>query len=147
MARVFSTNTTAASKYPPMRPRISINWYPPFRPHFIKLSKTVFYEVNLTSQHSHLEVLLQSKFWSERGDTDSWPLMYVLWCCGSICHQLFNSIQIGCGHTVIPPTQVINDVIYERPQSPPELALGTGLSLVSSFSVVFLEGSCLQRYL
>ena len=41
---------------------------PPFRPHFIKFSKTVSYEVNLTSQHSHLEVLLIRKFWSERGD-------------------------------------------------------------------------------
>ena len=41
---------------------------PPFRPHFIKFSKTVFYEVNLTSQRSHLEVLLISKFGSERGD-------------------------------------------------------------------------------
>ena len=29
---------------------------PLFRPHFIKLSKTVFYEVNLTSQCSHLEM-------------------------------------------------------------------------------------------
>ena len=36
--------------------------------HFIKISKTVSYEVNLTSQHSHLEVLLLSKFGSERGD-------------------------------------------------------------------------------
>ena len=36
--------------------------------HFIKISKTVFYEVNLVSQCSHLEVLLLSKFWSERGD-------------------------------------------------------------------------------
>ena len=41
---------------------------PPFRPHFVKFPKPVSYEVNLTSQHSHLEVLLLSKFWSERGD-------------------------------------------------------------------------------
>ena len=34
----------------------------PFRPHFIKFSKTVTYEVNLTSQHSHLEAVLLSKF-------------------------------------------------------------------------------------
>ena len=32
-------------------------------------------------------------------DADSGPLRYVLWCCGSICHQLFTFIQIGCGHT------------------------------------------------
>ena len=34
----------------------------------INFSKTVFYEVNLVSQSSHLEVLLLSKFGSERGD-------------------------------------------------------------------------------
>jgi hypothetical protein len=41
---------------------------PPFRPHLIKFSKSVFYEVNLVSQCSHLEVLLLSKFVSERGN-------------------------------------------------------------------------------
>ena len=41
---------------------------PPFRAHFIKFSKTVFYQVNLVSQCSHLEVLLLSKFGSEMGD-------------------------------------------------------------------------------
>ena len=41
---------------------------PPFRSHFIQFSKTVFYKVNLTSQHSHLEVLLLSKFGSERAN-------------------------------------------------------------------------------
>ena len=30
---------------------------PPFKPHFIKFSKTIFYEVNLVSQCSHFEVL------------------------------------------------------------------------------------------
>ena len=35
----------------------------PFRPDFIKFSKTISYEVNFTSQCSHLEVLLLSKFW------------------------------------------------------------------------------------
>jgi hypothetical protein len=62
------TNTTAASKYIPKRPRICNNWNPPLGPHYIKFSKTASYEVNLTSQHSHLEVLLLSKFWSEMGD-------------------------------------------------------------------------------
>ena len=56
------TNSTAASKYIPERPGICINWNPPFQTSFIKLSKTGSYEVNLTSQHSHLEVLLLSKF-------------------------------------------------------------------------------------
>ena len=57
------------SKYIPNRSRINwFNWNPSFRPHLIKFSKTVFYEVNLVSQCSHLEVLLLSKFGSERGD-------------------------------------------------------------------------------
>ena len=41
---------------------------PPFRPHFIKFSKSVFYQVNLVSQCSYLELHLLSKFGSERGD-------------------------------------------------------------------------------
>ena len=39
-----------------------------FEPHFIIYLKTVFYEVNLVFQCSHLEVLLSSKFGSERMD-------------------------------------------------------------------------------
>ena len=46
------TNTTAASR----GPESASMEIPLFRPHFIKLSKTVFYEVNLTSQCSHLEM-------------------------------------------------------------------------------------------
>ena len=44
-------------------------------------------EVNLTSQCSHLEVLLVSRFWSERGDfnfVDNDPKDYELSCCGSL---------------------------------------------------------------
>ena len=37
------TNTTAASKYIPMRPRISINWNPPFQTSLHKISKEVFF--------------------------------------------------------------------------------------------------------
>ena len=34
-------------------------------------------------------------------DADSWPLgLYVLLCCGSICHEVVNFIQIASGHTV-----------------------------------------------
>ena len=36
------TNTTTASKYIPKRTRICIYWNPPFIPHFIKFSKTVY---------------------------------------------------------------------------------------------------------
>ena len=41
---------------------------PSFEPHFINVLKTVSYEVNLASQHSHLEVFLLSKVWSEKED-------------------------------------------------------------------------------
>ena len=71
-----------ASKYIPIGgPESASIEIPPFRPYFIKFSKTVSYEVNLVSQCSHLEVLLLSKFGSERGisiDADSGPLRYVL---------------------------------------------------------------------
>ena len=71
---------------------------PSFRLHFIKFSKTVFYEVNLTSQQSHLEIYLLSKCWSESGDfnyADSGRLSFVLWCCGSICHQVFTLFRLA----------------------------------------------------
>ena len=41
------TNTTAASKYIPKScPESASIKIPPYRPHFIKLSEAVFYEVN-----------------------------------------------------------------------------------------------------
>ena len=49
-------------------PELALIKIPPFRPHFIRFSKTIFYEVNLVSQCSYLELLLLSKFGSERGD-------------------------------------------------------------------------------
>ena len=33
-------------------------------------------------------------------DAVNGPFRYVLWCCGSICHQLFTFIQIGPRHPV-----------------------------------------------
>ena len=54
---------------------------PPFRPHFIKFSKTASYVVNLTSQHSHLEVLLKVNLGLKGGisiDAYSGPLRHVL---------------------------------------------------------------------
>ena len=33
-------------------------------------------------------------------NADSGPPRYVLWCCGSICHEVLTFIQFGCGHTV-----------------------------------------------
>ena len=38
----------------------------------------LFYEVNLASHHSHLEVLLLSKFWSEREDFN-WCRFWASW--------------------------------------------------------------------
>ena len=57
-SEVVLTNTTAAYLRGPESASIEI---PLFRPHFIKFSKDVFYEVNLVSQCSHLEVLLLNK--------------------------------------------------------------------------------------
>ena len=48
---------------------------PPFRLYFIKFSKSVSYEVNLTPQCSHLEVHLLNTF-GLKGD--SVPLLYLL---------------------------------------------------------------------
>ena len=39
------TNTTAASKYIPRRPRISINWNPSFQTSLHKISKEVFFRL------------------------------------------------------------------------------------------------------
>ena len=64
---VFLTNTTAVSKYITRRPRININWNPPFQTSLHKIFKNCFYDVNLVSQCSHLQVFLLSKFGSERG--------------------------------------------------------------------------------
>ena len=98
------TNTTTASKYIPRRTRISINLSPPFQSSLHKIFKNWFMKyINLVSQCSYLEVLLLSKFDSERGDfnwSDSGPLGYVRWCCGGICHQPDTFILIGSGHTV-----------------------------------------------
>ena len=41
------TNTTAASKYIPRRPRISINWNPPFQTPLHKISKEVFFRLTI----------------------------------------------------------------------------------------------------
>ena len=55
------TGTTALKVAPARGPLSTRMKIPPFGPHFIKFSKTVSYEVNLASQSSHLEVLLESK--------------------------------------------------------------------------------------
>ena len=40
--------------------------------HFIHFSKTLCYQSNLASKHSHFEELLLSKFWSKRADFIFW---------------------------------------------------------------------------
>ena len=85
------TNTTAASKYIPKRPRICINWNSPFQTSLHKIFKNCF----LISK----SCFTMFTFWGTF--TDSGPLRYVLWCCGSICHDFFTFIQVGSGHTVL----------------------------------------------
>ena len=82
---------------------INKNKNPPFGPHFKFFSKTVSYQVNLTLQHSHLEVLLLSRFWSERRihfffDTE--PQGYKFSCCDGCGLGIFSFIQIAFGHAV-----------------------------------------------
>ena len=72
------TNTTTASKCIPRRTRISINWNPPFQTSLHKIFKNCIYEV--MSQCLHLEVLLLSKFGSERGDFN-WCRFWASWLC------------------------------------------------------------------
>ena len=72
------TNTTAASKYIPRRPRISINWNPPF-------------QNSLHKKRLKGGISIHADFG---------PPRYVLWCCGGICHEVLTFFQIGCGHTV-----------------------------------------------
>ena len=75
------------------------NWNPPFQTSLHKFSKTVFYELNLVSQCSHLEVLILSKLGLKRGisiDADSWPLDAVV----VKVKTFFTFIQVGSGHTV-----------------------------------------------
>ena len=88
---------------------------PPFRSHFIKLSKTVFYEVNLVSQCSHLKVLLLSKFGSERGDFNwcrvwsSYVSTLMLWWYLSPT----TLIQIGSGH-IVKQTKCTKTIFFNK---------------------------------
>ena len=72
---------------------------PPLRPRSINFLSTISYEVNLTSQRLHYEIILLSKFCSEKGGFN-W-----CWRWGSICYELSTFIQMAlpvwpdCGHT------------------------------------------------
>ena len=89
----FSTSTTTASKYIPKRPRICINWNPPFQTqiYLVKVPLNVnIVKQDLLYKKQFLKILLK---WCLRGgisiDTDSGPLGYVLWCCGSRSQDFF----------------------------------------------------------
>ena len=45
---------------------------------------------------------------------DSGPPMYVLWCCGGICHQPDTFILIGSGHTVQTNTKLTLNMASEN---------------------------------
>ena len=81
-SKFFLTSATTASNKYLRGPESALIEISSFRPHLIKFTKTAFYLVNLASQCSRLEVLLLSKFGSEREgisiDADSRPLEYVL---------------------------------------------------------------------
>ena len=85
-SKYFSTSTTTASKYIPKRPRICINWNPPFQTQIYLVNVPL--NVNIVKQDLHNKNLfLNFTNWGLKGgisiDTDSGPLGYVLWCCSS----------------------------------------------------------------
>ena len=81
------TNTTAASKYIPRRPRISINWNPPFQTSLHKISEVIFFRLtkkffrnkkkNSKEQlwFSFLCIVKQKKIWVWKG---GFQLMLIL---------------------------------------------------------------------
>ena len=84
------TNTWATSKYIPKRPRICIDWNPPFQTkiYFVKVPLNV---IIVNEDFCKKQFLKKSLKWSLKGgisiDTDSGPLRYVFWCWGSISLQ------------------------------------------------------------
>ena len=82
-SEMFGTNATSASKYIPKRPWICINWNPPFQ--------TKIYLVK-----APLNVSIVFEIFIKQGlkiDADCRPFRSVLWCCGSVCHELFTFIR------------------------------------------------------
>ena len=62
------TNTTAALEYIAKRPRICINWNPPFQTLLQRFFKNCLSWSKSYFKKSHLKVLLLSVIWSERED-------------------------------------------------------------------------------
>ena len=102
------TSTSTASKYIPKRPRICINWYLSFQTqiYLVKIPLNVnIVKQYLLNKKQFLKILWSIVSCLKGGisiDTDSWPLGYVVWCCGSRSQDFFAFIQIGSGsgHTV-----------------------------------------------
>ena len=86
----------------PKRPRICINWNPPFQTQ-IYLVKVPL-NVNIVKQDLINKKTVFENFmkWGLKGgisiDADSEPPRYILWCCGS--QEAFTFILIGYCHTV-----------------------------------------------
>ena len=57
----FMTNTTEASKYIPRRPRISINWNPPFQTSLHKISKVDFFRLTKNFFRNKIFLFLKKK--------------------------------------------------------------------------------------
>ena len=97
------TNSTAASNYTPKTMNLNqLKYHLSDQIYFVKLPLNVnIAKQDLLHRKPFLKMLC-SEVWKGRIsiDVDSGPLLCVLCCCGSICHQLFTFIQIGPGHTV-----------------------------------------------
>ena len=84
------TNSTAASNYTPKTMNLNqLKYHLSDQIYFIGNRFWKCYVVRCETWKSRISI-----------DVDSGPLLCVLCCCGSICHQLFTFIQIGPGHTV-----------------------------------------------
>ena len=46
------------------------------------------------------KIMYWSLKWEILIDANSEPIRFALWCCDSICHEVFTFIPIGSGHTV-----------------------------------------------
>ena len=123
------TNTTAASKYMHKRPRICINWNPPFQIQILVNVNIVKQDLRqksvgalkpdgnkkaqcLTSPLHHCHLYLDR--WPPQFLKILWSVVWkggfqliqilaswvCIWCCSSRSQGFFTFIQIGSGHTV-----------------------------------------------
>ena len=81
-SKELATNTTAASKYMPKRPRICTNWNPPFQTqlYLVKVPLNVSIVKQDLLHRKQILKILWSEVWKKRGfliDADSGPLTVV----------------------------------------------------------------------